>query len=165
MPPVIYPYWLVCIVNHNLLKILILKKYLYVAKANVLLQDIVDQHVYGFLVCGWEIFLQQNKYAFLELALYDSNLRLPFSLDILGFLSYEFLPDFLKNYLSGFAYVCYGYAVYRHRLFIIGKNSNPYYDIIDPELIRLYYFLPSFQNPTSFLSIFPALAIIIFKFC
>src|SRR3989338_11134856 len=151
MLPVVYPYWLVCIVNHNLLKVYILKEYLYVAKANVLLQDVVNQHVYGFFICRWKIFLQQNKYAFLELALYDRNLRLPFCLNILGFLAYEFLPYFLKNYLSGFAYVCYGYAVYWHRLFIIRKNSNPYYYLIDPELIRLYYFLPSFQNPTSFL--------------
>src|SRR3989304_6683921 len=138
--PMVNPKRVMGAVYDNLLQVLVLEQNLYIAKADILLQDIIYQHVHGFFVCVWKIFLQQDQYPLPEFildALYGA-----FLFECLCSAFDKFLPYFFQYYFCCLADICYRNVIYRDRLVFTLHYGNIDYNIIYGQFICIYYLFP-----------------------
>ena len=103
VPPVINPDWVFCIVNYYFLQVNIFEEQVYVSQSNILLKNIIYQHVNCFFVGIWKIFCKELQNFALELLLNIADICI--FIQRFCFLRYKLIPYFLKNYFCRVAYV------------------------------------------------------------
>src|SRR3989344_9647180 len=120
MPSVINPYWLICIINHNFLKILVIKNNLYLSKTEGLVHQICREELFRVLAYIWKVFFYKVDYGLLEFTPDKLHLlRISYICHSKLYLINQLIPYLVKNQFSVCTYLGDINIVYQHKLILL----------------------------------------------
>src|SRR3989344_1243763 len=115
----INPYWILCAIDDNLFKILVVKDNLYLPQPERLVHQICRKEILRVAPNVREIFINQIFYCLLELSL--DIIHLLWICNVCNSklnLVHQFIPYLVKNQFSVGAYLRYTYIVNQHKFIL-----------------------------------------------